>query len=170
MGNLNNDTVMKDSFKGTGMVNIVVTDKLTGEVVFSKLHHNLIVKKGRGALLKILSGAANLKVTKMAVGSGGTADLANNAFKPIAPQDSNTSLGALVYTTNITSSSVDETKTNPQIVFTALFDCSLVNSMVNECGLYFDDGTTLFARHTFETVSLRASSNFSMQITWTIEF
>ena len=159
-----------DHFEGRGMVKKVLIDNRTGEVVKEFAEHNLIVKTGRSALIKMLAGELTTSVTKMAIGKGGTADLGANAFNPIAPEDGNAELSSKVATVEISSRNVDLSNTNPRVTFVALFDCAEVDSLVNECGLFFTDGSTMFARHTFDTVSLKASSNFSLQISWTIEF
>lgn len=159
-----------DHFEGRGSVKKVLIDNRTGKIVKEFEDHNLIVKTGRSTLIKMLAGDINTSVTKMAVGKGGTADLGANAFNPIAPADGDSALTAKVTTVNISTKNVDLAGTNPKVTFVALFDCAEVNSLVNECGLFFTDGTTMFARHTFDTVSLKASSNFSLQISWTIEF
>lgn len=159
-----------DSFTGRGMVKKELIDKTTGKVVQTLEDHNLIVKTGRSAMIKILAGEMTSSVTKMAVGSGGTADLTTNAFNPVAPEDGNTDLKTKKHTVNVSSKQTDTSQTNPRVTFVALFDCNDVNSLVNECGLFFADNTTMFARHTFDTVSLKSTSNFTLQITWVIEF
>lgn len=158
-----------DSFSGSGMVNIKLFDKNTGELIKEVENHNLIVKVGRAELVKLLVKQSSKGVTKMAIGKGG-ANIASSPFAPIPPVDGDTGLATLVTTVNVSSATVNTTLANPKVTFVALFDCAVVNSLVNECGLVFDDGTTLFARHTFKTLSLEASTDFSMQITWTIEF
>ena len=159
-----------DHFEGRGSVKKVLIDNATGKVVKEFEDHNLIVKTGRTALIRMLAGELNTSVTKMAIGSGGTADLGENAFNPISPADGDSALTTKVATVNISTKNVDASNTNPKVTFVALFDCAEVNSLVNECGLFFTDGTTMFARHTFDTVSLKTSSNVSLQISWTIEF
>lgn len=159
-----------DHFEGRGTVKKVLIDNRTGEVVKEFADHNLIVKTGRSALIRMLAGELTDHITKMGIGRGGTADLGENAFNPIAPADGDTALTTKVSDVAIATTTVDLSNTNPRVTFVALFDCSVVNSLVNECGLFFTDGTTMFARHTFDTVSLKASSNFSLQISWTIEF
>lgn len=159
-----------DSFSAKGSVKKVLIDKSTGEIVKEWVTHNLIVKIGRSQLIRMLAGETTSSITKMSVGSGGTADTTTNAYNPIPPTDADTGLRRHVYATDITSRNVDLSKTNPQVTFIALFDCVKVDSLVNESGLLFNDETTLFARHTFDTVPLKTSSNFSLQISWTIEF
>lgn len=172
--NKNTNTDFYDTFEGKGTVKKELIDKRTGKVVDTIVDHNLIVKTGRNTLIKMLAGEKATSVNKMAVGSGGTADLGANAFNPIAPIDGDASLKIPIAGGNglvtVSSRTVDTTTQNPKVTFVALFDCAIVNSLVNECGLIFEDGTTMFARHTFDTVSLRINSNFSLQISWTIEF
>lgn len=159
----------KDSFHGKGTVNVQVISKVDNSVVQDFTNHNLIVKVGRSELIKLLVKQSAKSITKMAIGKGG-ADLVNSPFTPIAPTDSNTTLQTQVGIVDISSSTVDIAVTNPKVTFVALFDCEVINSLVNECGLIFDDGTTLFARHTFKTVSLESGTDFALQVTWTIEF
>lgn len=159
-----------DSFKGKGSVKKVLIDNRTGEVVKEFEEHNLIVKIGRSALINIIAGEWTGSIQKMSIGRGGTEDLGANAFNPIPPVDGDSSLADKVAMVDITNHVVDTFSTNPKVTFVALFDCTDVDSLVNEVGLLFQDGTTMFARHTFDTVSLRASSNFSLQVSWTIEF
>ena len=159
-----------DHFEGRGTVRKVLIDNRTGEVIKDFGDHNLIVKTGRTALIKMLAGELTTSITKMAIGKGGTADLGANAFNPIDPVDGDSALAQKVAIVDISSKNVDVSNTNPRVTFVALFDCAVVNSLVNECGLFFTDGTTMFARHTFDTVSLKTSSNFSLQVSWTIEF
>lgn len=169
---------IKDSFSAKGNVVINVIDKSTGEVVDKIENHNLIVKVGRKELIKLLVGQSNLvpgqttKITKMGIGKGGVANLTTSPFTPVAPVDGDTGLYTPVANgiNNLTSTTLDLDATNPKVTFTALFDCAVVNSLVNECVLLFNDSTTIFARYTFKTVSLEADSNFSLQISWTIEF
>lgn len=164
------DRNLLDSFKGKGTVKKVLIDNKTGEIVKEFEEHNLIVKMGRSALINIIAGELTDSIRKMSIGSGGTEDLGANAFNPIAPVDGDTGLYNKVAMVDITSNTVDTAATNPKVTFVALFDCSEVDSLVNEVGLLFGDETTMFARHTFDTVSLRSTSNFSLQVSWTIEF
>lgn len=163
-------TSLDDGIVARGSVRKVLRDKATGEIVHESEDHNLIVKAGRTALVNILTGKLTSSITKMAVGKGGTADLTGNAFNPLQPTDNNTDLGSKVHTVTISSRTVDAFGANPKAIFVALFDCTAVNSLVNECGLFMADDTTMFARHTFDTVSLKSTSNFSLEISWTIEF
>lgn len=167
--NKNIAKVNKDHIEGKGMVLIQVIDKATNKVVKRIENHNLIVKTGRAELIKLIAKKSSKGITKMAVGKGGTEDLEKNAFNPVPPVDSDKTLREQVYITDISSTEVDEKGTKPKVTFTALFDCSDVDSLVNEAGLIFEDGSTLFARYTFDTVSIRSSTNFSLQISWTIE-
>lgn len=160
-----------DHIEGRGTVNKKLIDKRTGEIVKEFTDHNLIVKTGRNTLIQMIAGKETTSVNKMAIGKKGTLDLEANAFHPQDPQEGDTKLGEQVAINPVTSSDVDLTSgTNPKVTFVALFDCKKVNSLINECGLFFADGITMFARHTFDTVSLRDTSNFSLQISWTIEF
>jgi hypothetical protein len=164
-----NGKKFKDSFRGKGTVEIKVLRKSDNSVAEEFTDHNLIVKVGRSEMVKLLAKKSTKGVTKMAIGKGG-ADLVNSPFTPIAPVDSDTALHAKVGMVDISSSTVDTSVTNPKVTFVALFDCVVVNSLVNECGLMFDDSTTLFARHTFKTVPLENDTGFALQVTWTIEF
>lgn len=159
----------KDSFKGKGTVSICKIRKSDNSVVEQFTNHNLIVKKGRIELIKFLAGQSSKRISRMAIGKGG-ADLANSPFTPVAPIDSDSGLYSYIDETPA-SPIMNLEATNPKITFTSLFDCEDVNSLVNECGLVFDDvGKTMFARHTFKTVSLESGTDFALQITWTIEF
>lgn len=159
-----------DSFSGRGNVLINIRDMKTGEIVETVENHNLIVKIGRSELIKQLAGqgATTGKITKCAVGANGT--YANDPFNPKAPVDSDTGLLQSKFMKTIGTTTVDTTQTNPKVTFTTLFTCTEVNSLVSECGLFFDNGTTMFARYTFKTISLENTSGFSMEIQWTIEF
>lgn len=159
-----------DILNPTGSVRKRLINKATGEIVSDMTDHNLVVKVGRAALVKMLSGSLTSSITKMDIGKGGTADLAGNAFNPIPPTDGDTALANKIVSETISSRVIDEHATNPSVTFIALFDCAIVNSLVNECGLFFTDGTTMFGRHTFDTVSLKESANFSLEISWTIQF
>lgn len=159
----------KGSFIGKGHVKIEIFDRY-GKLVKQREDHNLIVKVGRAMLLKVLAGLERSAIMKMGVGSGGTADLGENAFNPLEPQESDITLTPLVSVKDIASRTFDDSGKNPTVTFVGLFPSSEVDALVNECGLFFDDGETMFARHTFDTTSLRESSGFKMQITWTVEF
>ena len=159
-----------DHIEGKGTVKKQLIDKRTGKVVKEFTDHNLIVKTGRNTLIRLIAGEVTTSVTKMAIGNGGTADLGENAFNPIAPQDGDRALVNQKAIAGLVSRDTNLTETNPKVTFVGLFDCAEVNSLINECGLFFADGTTMFARHTFDTVSLKDTSNFSLQISWTIEF
>lgn len=167
---MNKSNSFLDHIEGRGTVCKKLIDNTTGEVVKEFTDHNLIVKTGRSTLIKMIAGELSTSVSKMAVGSGGTADLGANAFNPIAPQDGDRQLTAQKAINTLVSRNTDIVGTNPKVTFVGLFDCATVNSLINECGLFFNDGTTMFARHTFDTVSLKNTSNFSLQISWTIEF
>lgn len=172
-GDLTRKTVgsnISDSFTARGIVKKELIDNETGKVIKTLEDHNLIVKVGRTALINMLAGNKTDSISKMAIGKGGTADLTTNAFNPVAPTDGDTALLDKIIAVNITSKSVSTEGTNPKVTFVALFDCTDVDSLVNECGLYFTDGSTIFARHTFDTVSLKANSGFSLQVSWTVEF
>lgn len=160
-----------DHIEGRGTVSKKLIDKRTGEIVKEFTDHNLIVKTGRNTLIKMIAGKETTSVNQMAIGKRGTPDLGANAFSPQDPQEGDTKLGEQVAINQVTSREVDITSgTNPKVTFVALFDCKHVDSLINECGLFFQDGKTMFARHTFDTVSLKNTSNFSLQISWTIEF
>lgn len=167
---MNRSNSFLDHIEGRGTVSKKLIDKKTGEVVKEFTDHNLIVKTGRNTLIRMIAGELDTSVTHMAVGCGGTANLQDKVFEPIPPQDGNTALQDKKAMNELTSRKTDLTETNPKVTFVALFDCAKVNSPVNECGLFFKDQTTMFARHTFDTVSLKNTSNFSLQISWTIEF
>jgi hypothetical protein len=157
-----------DSFNAKGNVRIRVFDK-DGKLVETIENHNLIVKSGRSELIKKIAGTSTLnKIGKCAVGNGGA--LQATPFNPISPVDGDTTLGAQVFIKDVGTAATDLSGTNPQVTFTTLFTCAEVNSLVNECGLFFTDGTTIFARYTFKTVSLENTSGFSMEIDWTIQF
>lgn len=157
-----------DTFRPKGNVKIKIIDKSTNEVIEELENHNLIVKKGRSELIKILTGQSTKKITKIAIGSGGAPS--STPFAPTPPTDNDAGLATAVKLQNINNTQIDLNATNPKMIFTAIFDSAYVNSLVNECGLFFDDGATMFARHTFKTVPLDDSSNFTLEITWTIEF
>lgn len=167
---MNKSNELFDSFTGKGTVTKKLIDKSTGKVVEESTDHNLIVKAGRSAMINMLAGELQSSVKKMAVGCKGTADLGVNAFTPIKPEDGDTALKEQKGMVEVASRKPRLTETNPQVTFVALFDCATVDSLVNECGLFFEDGQTMFARHTFDTVSLKSTSNFSLEISWTIEF
>lgn len=155
-----------------GTVQKTLINKDTGEIVFQHTDRNLVVKTGRSEMVKLLAGTSELmlgektKIKKMAVGTGGAPD-----GIPSAPVDGNTSLITPVPAgkVDISSVDVDTSKTNPKVTFTALFDCDIVNAEINECGLFFNDGTTMYARHTFKSIPLLAGSNLAFQISWAIE-
>jgi hypothetical protein len=105
----------------------------------------------------------------MAIGKGG-ANIATSPFVPVAPLDGDTTLYDQVGILNISSQEIDLVSTNPSITFTALFDSLTIDSLVNEIGLFFNDSATMFARHTFKTVSLEIGDDFALQVIWTIEF
>lgn len=160
---------INDSFCGRGNVLVELRRKSDNSLVSSSEDHNLIVKVGRSELIKLLVKQSTKGVTKMAIGKGG-ANIASSPFSPVAPVDSDSALYTPVGTVTISTTTVDTAVTNPKVTFVALFDCAVINSLVNECGLLFDDSATLFARHTFKTVSLESGTDFALQITWTIEF
>lgn len=164
-------TKIEDGFNGRGWVKKELIDNSTGKVIDTIEDHNLIVKVGRNTLIKLLAGKiSSTSITKMAIGSGGTPDTNANAFNPTKPLDGDTGLKTKVIIKNLISSDVNTAGTNPIATFIGLFDCGEVNSLINECGLFFADGATMFARHTFDTISLKNTSGFSLKITWTIEF
>lgn len=153
-----------------GSVRFKMIDKKTGEVVEEREGHNLVLKVGKAMLVKLIAGTASYKITMMSIGKGGTADLGGNAFNPIPPVATDTGCKNPVKRVNISSKTVDTSATNPKVTFVALFDCSTVNSLVNECALVFNDGNTALSRYTFSTVDLRSSTGFALQISWTLEF
>jgi len=167
---IQNGKIFKDSFSGKGTVTKRLINKTTGEIAYEHTDHNLIVKLGRSFLIRALAGEnLDVKITDMSIGKGGTSDLGVNAFNPIDPVDGDTDLLSKIKAVNIAAATTNLAGTNPKVTFTALFDCDEIDSLVNECGLHFGDAT-IFARHTFDTVSLKSSSNFSLQISWAIEF
>lgn len=167
---MNKSNSFLDHIEGRGTVSKKLIDKKTGEVVKEFADHNLIVKTGRNTLIRMIAGELKTSVTHMAVGCGGTANLQDKVFEPIQPQDGDQTLTTQKTINKLVSRDTNLNETNPKVTFVALFDCAAVNSPVNECGLFFEDQTTMFARHTFDTVSLKNTSNFSLQISWTIEF
>lgn len=161
---------LSESFSARGNVCIDLINKETGEITRAYENHNLIVKSGRSMLINMLAGVSMFSVKKMKIGKGG-ADIINSPFVPISPLDGEVDLATPITTNTINSTATDLAGTNPKVTFVSLFDCEVVNSYVNECGLFFNDGPiTMFARHTFPTVSLESTSGFTMQISWTIEF
>lgn len=167
---MNKSNSFMDHIEGRGTVSKKLIDKRTGEVVKEFTDHNLIVKTGRSTLIQMIAGKTITSVTHMAVGSGGTLDHTTNAFNPIDPKDGDEALAHKEYMAELISTTTNLEGTNPKVTFVGLFDCDKVDSLINECGLFFKDQVTMFARHTFDTVSLRETSNFSLQISWTIEF
>ena len=159
-----------DHIEGRGTVCKRLIDNRTGEVVKELIDHNLIVKTGRNTLIKMIAGKTQTSVTHMAVGYGGTKNLKEEAFNPVAPDPSDAGLKHEVIKKELFSTEVNVDETNPKVTFVGRFDCSEVNELINECGLFFESESVMFARHTFDTVSLKNSSNFSLQISWTIEF
>ena len=168
---LNVDTAMgmafEDSFSGRGDVKITLLKE--GREVEVIENHNLIVKTGRTEMIKRLAGSSGLSsITKMSVGSGGAPT--STPFTPNTPVDADTALATPKYQKTIDTITPNLGATNPQVTFTATFDSASVNSLVNESGLFWNDGTTIFARYCFKTVSLESGSGFSMRIDWTIQF
>ena len=161
--------IINEEIKGKGTVTRKFIDKNTGEIINEIMEPNLIVKIGRTELIKLLGGLSAQKVSKMGVGSGG-ADVIGAPFVPIPPQDGNTGLASAKRIQNIQTTTTDFTKTNPKITFVTTFDCDQVNSYVNELGLFFTDGTTIFSRYTFKTVPLFTGDNIMMETSWQIEF
>jgi hypothetical protein len=141
-----------DSFIGRGNVLINLRNS-SGEIIETIENHNLIVKTGRSELINQIAGQGTTtgRITKCAVGSNGAP--AANPFSPVAPIDGDTGLATLVLMKDIGAITVDTTQTNPKVTFTTLFTCTETNSLVNECGLFFADGITMFARYTFKTLS-----------------
>lgn len=157
-----------DSFHGRGDVKITVFDRV-GKIVEVIENHNLIVKSGRSELIKRLAGTSTLvSITKCSVGSGGAP--VGTPFSPTAPVDADIALATPKYQKTIDTTTPNLATTNPQVTFSTTFDSATVNSLVNEAGLFFNDGTTMFARYTFKTVSLESGSGFSMKIDWTVQF
>ena len=161
--------IINEEIKGKGTVTRKFIDKNTGEIINEIMEPNLIVKIGRTGLIKLLGGLSTQKVSKMGVGSGG-ADVIGAPFVPIPPQDGDTGLASAKRIQDIQTTTTDFTKTNPKITFVTTFDCDQVNSYVNELGLFFTDGTTIFSRYTFRTVPLFTGDNIMMETSWQIEF
>lgn len=159
-----------DHIEGRGTVCKRLIDNRTGEVVKELTDHNLIVRTGRDTLIKMIAGETQTSVTHMAVGYGGTENLQAGAFTPVPPDPSNTRLNNEVIKKELFSRETNLKETSPKVTFVGQFDCAEVNQLINECGLFFEGEQIMFARHTFDTVSLRRESNFSLQISWTIEF
>lgn len=157
-----------DSITGKGIVTIKLFNK-NNELVETIKDHNLIVKTGRSELIKKIAGTSTLnKIGKCAVGSGGA--LPGSLQTPIAPTPGDTALYSRTLIKDIGSTVVDTSQTSPKVTYTTLFTCSEINGNVNECGLFFTDGTTMFSRYTFKTVPLDLGSGFSMEIEWVIQF
>jgi hypothetical protein len=159
---------LEDSFHARGDVKISLFKN--GEFVETIENHNLIVKTGRSELIKRIANTSTLvSISKMSVGNGGAPS--STPFTPNTPTDSDTALaGASKYQKSIDTITPNLAVTNPQVTFSATFDSATVNSLVNEAGLFWNDGTTMFARYCFKTVSLESGSGFSMKIDWTIQF
>jgi hypothetical protein len=157
-----------DSFYARGDVVRTIRDR-DGNIVDVDGDHNLIVKIGRNELIKKIAGQSTLgQITICGVGSGGVNPA--SPFNPIDPVDGDVDLYTKIFTKQIDTVNVVLTGTNPQVTFTTLFTCDEVNSLISECAIYFSDGTTMFARHTFKTVPLDIASGFSIEIAWTIQF
>ncbi|MEG0728111.1 MAG: hypothetical protein RR420_00675 [Anaerovoracaceae bacterium] len=168
------DLLLKDNKIGfVGEVTKKLICKATGKVISTSIDNNLVVKKGRAEMIKLLTGTSELvpgektKIKKMGLGKGG----ADAQGRPIAPTDGDVDVNTpiAVSKTDITSIEIDTNRTNPRVLYTVLFDCDVINSIVNECGLYMNDGTTLFAHHTFKNVPLEAGTGFALQISWSID-
>ena len=165
------DRVVKDGIDMRGNVLINIIDNTTKKIVETIENHNLIVKTGRSELIKLLGDqlTGNTgRIKQCSVGKGG-ADI-STPFVPIAPTAADTALLQTVRRQDIGSVVVDVTSTNPKVTFTTLFNCTDVNSIVNEAALWFDSSAIMFARYTFKTVPLEADAGMSMEIIWTIEF
>ncbi len=131
---------------------------LAGNVVYEYTTPNTIVYDARGLMASLLAGddTTNRKIGKLGVGLDGT-----------APSRDDSALGNEKLKVDIVGYTFPE---EGHVEFTALLDN---NSAANgdelrEVGLFSNDGTTLFARQVFGTIT--KSSSLQLQVVWRIIF
>ncbi len=153
------------TMKGTPTLTLRDAD---GNIIQKYTSNNLIVKVGRSALIKLLTGDLSSHITQCAVGTDGVD--AGDAFLPIAPTENDTALYAEVAGSrkNIDGYEYEVGTTPTMVTFTTLFTSLDVNAIVSEAGLFFDDGT-MFARYTFPSMYLKDDKGYSLEIAWEIQ-
>lgn len=141
-----------------------------GQVIKEYTNHNLIVKIGRSAIVKMLAGSlTNIKVAKCALGTQGVNALVD-PWLPIAPIDSEIALKHEVGIRKDVAFTMDTATPPTYVVFTTLFSSSDINDIVSEAGLFLTDGTTMLARYTFPSMYLRNDKGYALEISWKIQF
>lgn len=155
-----------------GTPTLILRDS-NGKIVDKHRSGNLIVKLGRGAIIKLLSGDLTSHISKCSVGTGGANP--DTPFVAIPPTDDDSGLSAEVSGArkdidgHIIGDGIDLDGTETVVTFTTLFKSIDVNAIVNEAALFFGDGT-IFARYTFPSMYLKDDKGYSLEIAWEIQF
>jgi hypothetical protein len=152
-----------------GMPKLIVRDR-DGNIVNVIESGNLVVRKGRNSLVRMLTGEYTGRIATIELGEGGV--LPGSPFDPIAPQVTDLALVSPFNPKkegNIAGFAYGAGTDPGEVQFSIIFDSSVVNAIVSEAALKFLDGT-LYARYTFPSVYLRADKGYSLEIIWTISF
>ena len=150
-----------------------------GRVIWQRAGKNLVVKKGRSALLFWLSGqGVGLgSLSYCSLGKGGVT--VNDPWTPIAPAPTDEALvsecpiigSSPVSGKKAVASAVLDDLINPtQVTLHTSFMASEINEIVSEAGLWFADKTTLYARHTFPSAYLRIDQGNLLDVDWVVKF
>lgn len=165
----------QESFSGIGTVKIFeYTDTESGRVYGRNLldDHNLIVEKGRGHMIDLLTLKRQLKLKYIRWGKGGAPAYPNgDPLNPYEVEDSDTNV-----TTSLLDKEIEEfnrlSTTELECVATVISD--EIDDDVNEAVLLFEDQDTsereIFARITFPTIRLRAEKGSGIEVRWIIDF
>lgn len=150
-----------------------------GEVIWRNVGENLVVKKGRSALIFLLTGSGGdlSALSYCSLGTGGVS--AGAPWTPISPNSNDAALISectIIGSSPATgkkaiSSTVFDNPTAPtQATLHTSFTAAEINDIVSEAGLWFSDKTTLYARHTFPSAYLKIDQGNILDVDWIIKF
>jgi len=159
----------QDSTFGKGIPKLTLRDR-DGNVIQEYTNRNTIVIVGRSKLIKMLTGDSNSRITQCALGTKGV-DSTIDPWIPIPPTENDTALYEEVVGSkkNIDSYIYEDGPRPLSVTFTTLFRSEDVDAIVSEAALIFND-ETMFARHTFPSMYLKADRGYSLEISWEIQF
>lgn len=145
-----------------GRVEKIVRDA-DGKIVEFMPGENTVLNNGRIKLLKGLTGAS-LKITKCALGDGGTSS--SDAFVPEPPSPTDIGLKNPILTKNVGSWIDTSTDDTVSLTFSTLFMSDEVDGVISEAAMILSDAST-FSRHTFPSIYLKGDRGFSLEVRWT---
>jgi hypothetical protein len=143
-----------------------------GRDYFSVTKHNLIVEKGRGSLIDLLTGAKKKRLAYIRWGKGGALNFPDgDPLNPLPVGDKDTDVETFLLDKPL---GVYKRKSPVEVEYVETLLCDEVDDDVNEAVMLFEEANTLtrsiFARITFPTTRLTITQGTGIELTWVFDF